>query len=137
MTYCTHSEKETEKVGAELAKTLKKGDVVAFFGDLGAGKTTFVRGVASVLAPSANVQSPTFTVMLQYENGVPLHHFDMYRISGYEDLYGTGFFDYVGGDGITLIEWSENIESMLPAGYIRVEIKKGDGENVRTINITR
>ncbi len=136
MKYITHNEKETENVGAQLAKTLKRGDIVAFYGDLGAGKTTFVRGIASVLSPSAYVQSPTFTVMIEYDSEIPLYHFDMYRIDGYEELYGIGFFDYAGGDGIALIEWSENIENELPRSIVKVDIRKGEGENEREITIT-
>ncbi len=137
MKYITRSEKETENIGAQFAKTLKRGDIVAFYGDLGAGKTTFVRGVASVLAPNSYVQSPTFTVMIEYEGEqIPLYHFDMYRISGYEELYGIGFFDYAGGDGIAFIEWSENIEEDLPKDIIKVDIRKGENENEREITIT-
>ena len=135
MKYITRSAKETEKVGAEFAKLLKRGDTVAFYGDLGAGKTTFVRGIAGVLSPNADVHSPTFTVMLEYDSEIPIYHFDMYRIGGYEELYGIGFFDYVGGDGIALIEWSENIEEDLPDNCITVEIRKGAEDDEREITI--
>ena len=85
---------ETETVGAEFAKTLKAGDFVAMFGDLGAGKTAFVRGAMKVLSEGARVQSPTYTIVNEYPARIPVYHFDMYRIESWEDLYSCGFFDY-------------------------------------------
>lgn len=132
-TITSHHVAETEKIGAEFAKTLRAGDVVAYRGGLGAGKTAFTRGIASVLAPDAEVASPTFTIAHEYEGEVPIFHFDMYRISGYDDLYNIAFFDYLERGGIVLIEWSENIEDLLPEDRILVQIE-GEGET-RTITI--
>lgn len=126
--YNTSTPKETETVGAELAKQLKAGDFVALFGDLGAGKTAFVRGLASVISPDSLVQSPTFTILIEYPGKIPLFHFDMYRIDGYEDLYNIGFFDYIESNGITVVEWSENITFALPEHYKKVTINKIDSD---------
>jgi len=124
---------ETELVGAELAKyVLKNGfDYVAMYGDLGAGKTAFTRGFASVIAPDADVCSPTYTIVNEYEGRVPLYHFDMYRIEDEDSLESIGFYDYL-GRGIIITEWSENVPYALPDRYIKVEIQKL-GENERKI----
>ena len=114
---------ETELVGAELANyVLKNGfDYVAMYGDLGAGKTAFTRGFASVIAPDADVCSPTYTIVNEYEGRVPLFHFDMYRIESEDSLESIGFYDYL-GRGIIITEWSENVPYALPDRYIKVEI---------------
>lgn len=133
-TFYTSAPEETEQLGAALAKELHAGDVVALYGDLGAGKTAFVRGMASVLAPDAEVSSPTFTIAHEYDGDIPLFHFDMYRINGYDDLYNIAFFDYLDRGGILVIEWSENIAFALPEDTVSVRIeKKPDG---RCITIT-
>ena len=113
---------QTEEIGENLGKKLKKGDVVAFFGELGAGKTAMVRGIARAFGCEDQVSSPTFALVHEYTGTQPLFHFDMYRIESFEDLYSTGFFDYL-GRGIMLIEWSENIVSHLPENSIKVTIK--------------
>jgi len=115
----------TEAVGAELAKyVLANGfDYVAMYGDLGAGKTAFTRGFASVIAPDADVCSPTYTIVNEYEGRVPLFHFDMYRIEDEDSLESIGFYDYL-GRGIIITEWSENVPRALPDRYIKVEITK-------------
>ena len=124
---------ETELVGAELAKyVLENGfDYVAMYGDLGAGKTAFTRGFASVIAPDADVCSPTYTIVNEYEGVKPLFHFDMYRIESEDSLESIGFYDYL-GRGIIITEWSENVPYALPDRYIKVEILKL-GENERKI----
>ncbi len=100
---------------------------VALYGDLGVGKTAFVRGFASVLAPAAPVRSPTFSLVNEYRGiTAPLFHFDMYRITGEDDLYSIGYDDYLMRDGFCLVEWSENIEDALPPRHLRVEIIKDD-----------
>jgi len=126
----------TEEAGFEFAKELKKGDVVALFGDLGAGKTSFVRGIAKAITPDADVTSPTFTIMQEYEGNPPIYHFDMYRIDSFEDLYNTGFFDYMESGGICIIEWSEKILYALE-NYIKVTIEKTNKENERIIKIEK
>ncbi len=116
---------ETELVGAELANYVlsSKEEFVALYGDLGAGKTAFTRGFASVIAPGENVCSPTYTIVNEYEGRVPLFHFDMYRIENEDALDSIGFYDYF-GRGVIITEWSENIPYALPERYIKVEIEK-------------
>lgn len=105
-------------------------------GDLGAGKTAFVRGMAKYLCPKARVQSPTYTIVNSYGGKIPLYHFDMYRIDGEESLYSTGFFDYLDAGGICAVEWSEKIEDFLPDDCYTVTIEK-TGEETREITISR
>ena len=135
MEYITNSPAETEALGKELAKELKCGDFVAMFGDLGVGKTAFVRGVASVLCPGVRVQSPTYTIVNAYRGKIPLYHFDMYRIDSEEALYSCGFFDYL-DSGICIAEWCENITDFIPEGARRVTISKiADSPDSRRIEI--
>ena len=127
----TASVTETEAVGARLAEAMLKQTelppFVALYGDLGVGKTAFVRGFASVIAPGALVRSPTFALVNEYRGKEKqLFHFDMYRITGEDDLYSIGYDDYLARDGIALVEWSENIPFALPDHYLRVEIVKND-----------
>ena len=98
--FFTHSPEQTEQVAAEFARCLRPGDVVAFTGGMGMGKTCFVRGLASVLCPQSGVSSPTFSLVNEYGGDTPLYHFDMYRVTSLDDLYSTGFFDYLGTDAI-------------------------------------
>ena len=109
--YISHSPEQTEQIAAEFASTLKSGDVIAYKGPMGAGKTAFTRGLCRGLGLDDPVSSPTFALVHQYGNGEhALYHFDMYRVESYEDLYSTGFFDYLDYGGILAIEWSENID---------------------------
>lgn len=133
----SHSPADTEHAGEQLAKALHPRDVVAFFGDLGAGKTQFIRGLAQGLGITEPVSSPTFALVHAYRGRIPLYHFDMYRITSWADLESTGFFDYLDTGGICAIEWSENIENALPPNTIRVSIKPGEQPNDRRISITR
>lgn len=135
-TYISHSEAETESIGEKFAKDLPDGTVIAMYGDLGAGKTAFVRGLAEVLTPGAPVCSPTYTVVNEYrgKSGRRLCHFDMYRIADDDDLYSIGFYDYSGC--IMAAEWCEKIPFALPDDYFRVTIRK-TGENDRKITIER
>ncbi len=133
----SHSSNETENFGSQLAKSLNSGDVVALFGDLGAGKTAFTRGLAKGIGFDGEVSSPTFELVHEYPGNIPIYHFDMYRITTWDDLYSTGFFDYLDMGGILVIEWSENIENCLPDGTIRVSITKNDNENERIITLQR
>ncbi len=128
----THSTAETEAVGEALAKELQGGQVVALFGGMGMGKTAFVRGVAKGLGIRAEVSSPTFAIVHDYGGTPPLVHFDMYRISGWEDLYTTGYYDYLDMGAILIVEWSENIEAALPPDAIRLRISAPD-ETIRMI----
>lgn len=124
MEFFTNSEQETMALGNRLARQCKAGTVVAFFGGLGMGKTAFVRGMAQVLAPSAHVSSPTFALVNDYGGNPPLVHFDMYRISGWEDLDVTGFFDYQEQGAVLAVEWSENIEAALPETAVRITFER-------------
>lgn len=136
-TIITHSANETENVGYELAQTLAIGDFVAMFGDLGVGKTAFVRGVAKFLCPGARVQSPTYTIVNEYRGKIPLFHFDMYRIDSEETLYTTGFFDYA-ESGVCIAEWCENIIDNIPKKCINIKIEKdllSNDEDKRIITI--
>ncbi len=133
----TVSVEETEMVGQELALTLDKSKpaFIAMYGDLGVGKTAFVRGLASVLAPSARVKSPTYTVVNRYDGEIiPLYHLDVYRIEDEDGLYSIGFDDYV-QNGICVVEWSENIPDSIPSDAILVSIEK-EGENFEKRKIT-
>lgn len=134
--YTSKSPEETEAIGEALAADLKPGTVVAFFGGMGMGKTVFTRGLARGLHATEAVSSPTFALVQEYGGNPPLVHFDMYRISTWDDLYSTGFFDYIDMGWILAVEWSENIENALPDGTIRVEIRKTEvDENERIITI--
>ena len=136
MEYLTKSEAETEALGARLAEQLEPGGVVAFTGDLGAGKTAFTRGLARGLGITERVTSPTFTIVNEYEGGrLPLFHFDMYRLGSSEELFGIGWEDYLARGGVCAVEWSENVEDALEEDAVRVDIRRGDGEDWRVIAI--
>ncbi|MBQ1278796.1 MAG: tRNA (adenosine(37)-N6)-threonylcarbamoyltransferase complex ATPase subunit type 1 TsaE [Clostridia bacterium] len=136
LTFNSKSPKDTESFAEGLSKRLTGGEVIAFSGDLGMGKTCFVRGLARGLGFSGDVTSPTFAIINEYSGGrLPLYHFDMYRISGWDDLYSTGYFEYCEAGGVCAIEWSENIEAALPDDVIRIEIRK-NGDTDRTITVT-
>ncbi len=118
----TNTEEETEALGERLAKCLRAGAVVALYGDLGAGKTAFVRGMARGLDIRESVTSPTFTIVNEYPGDPALFHFDMYRLKNAEELYGIGWEDYLDRNGICVTEWSERIEEALPPDAVRVRI---------------
>lgn len=122
--YVIQSEKETLDIARLFAKTLKKSDVVAFYGALGAGKTTFIRGIIqSLTTPDVDVPSPTFTLVQTYDAArFPIHHFDMYRLKNETEAYELGIEDAF-ADGVSLIEWPERVASLLPRRHIRVEIQ--------------
>lgn len=124
MIFETHSVGETEAVGARLAKALDRGGVVAMFGGLGMGKTAFVRGMAAGRGLDAEVSSPTFALVQDYGGTPPLVHFDMYRIETWDDLYATGFFDYIDMGAIMAVEWSEQIENALPKDVVHVTFER-------------
>ena len=123
--YISNSPKETEDIAVSLSKTLKGGEVIAFRGGLGMGKTCFIRGLAKGLCYKGDVTSPTFALINEYLGGrLNLYHFDMYRISTWEELYSSGFFEYIEENGVVAAEWSENIENALPPNTVYVEIKE-------------
>ena len=134
MEYVSNSPAETEALGAALAGRLKPGAVVAFSGDLGAGKTAFVRGMARGLGIPERVTSPTFTIVNEYEGGrLPLFHFDMYRLSSSDELFDIGWEDYLVRGGVCAVEWSENVSDALEGDCIRVDIRRGAHDNQRLI----
>ena len=136
MEYCSNSVAETESLGEELARRLEPGAVVAFSGDLGAGKTAFVRGMARGLGIGERVTSPTFTIVNEYEGGrLPLFHFDMYRLGSADELFDIGWEDYLARGGVCAVEWSENVEDALEEDTIRVDIRRGDTDQQRRISI--
>lgn len=136
--YESDNVEETRRIAENLAKELLPGDVIAYRGGLGAGKTAFTRGLAAGLGiDCGEVSSPTFSLLNIYEGGdVTLYHFDMYRVTGYDSLYSTGFFDYLApdGPGVLAIEWSENIADELPEGAIFITLTV-TGEDGRKIQI--
>jgi tRNA threonylcarbamoyladenosine biosynthesis protein TsaE len=133
--FITASPAETEALGERLAFKLKGGDVVALFGGMGMGKTALTRGIARGLGVAEGVSSPTFALVHEYDGRLPVYHFDMYRVTGWEDLYSTGFFDYLESGGVLVVEWSENIENALPENAVRITLAPGDSENQREISV--
>jgi len=135
MEFITNSPVETEKVGEALAKVLLPGAVIAYRGDLGAGKTAFTRGLARGLGCTEQVTSPTYTIVNEYLSGkIPLFHFDMYRLHSADDLFDIGWDDYLDRQGVCAVEWSENVEDALEAAIV-VTIEKL-GEDARRITVT-
>ena len=137
MQITTHSADETQALGQKLASRLAPGDVIAYFGDLGAGKTAFTRGLAQGLSITDPVTSPTYTIVNEYLSGrIPLFHFDMYRLSSSDELFDIGWEDYLSRGGVCAVEWSENVEDALQDA-IRVTIEKdADEPDTRHITIT-
>ena len=134
--YLTNGEEETEELGCHLGHVLEPGTVIAYTGDLGAGKTAFTRGLARGLGIPDRVTSPTFTIVNEYEGGrLPLFHFDMYRLGSSEELFDIGWEDSLARGGVCAVEWSENVEDALDDDTIRVEIRRGEQENQRRITI--
>ncbi len=122
--YITNSERETEEIGRRFAEKLPGGTVVAMYGDLGAGKTAFVRGMARGLGLTCRVSSPTFTIVNEYLGDRELIHFDMYRLSGADELFNIGWEDYLNRGAVCAVEWSENVEDAFFGDEIRVTIEK-------------
>ena len=136
MQYVSNSEEETEALGVRMADELKAGAVIAFTGDLGAGKTAFTRGLARGLGVGGRVTSPTFTIVNEYEGGrLPLFHFDMYRLGSSDELFDIGWEDYLNRGGVCAVEWSENVSDALEEDAISVEICRGESDNQRIITI--
>ena len=137
MQFVSHSTQETEQFGEEVAKSLRGGDVLAFTGSLGMGKTAFTRGLARGLGCRGRVTSPTFTIVNEYDGKTPLFHFDMYRLSSSDELFDIGWDDYLARGGVCAVEWSERVSDALPDDTIYVDIARGEeDENTRTITVT-
>ena len=137
MHFVSHSTQETEQFGEEVAKSLRGGDVLAFTGSLGMGKTAFTRGLARGLGCRGRVTSPTFTIVNEYDGKTPLFHFDMYRLGSSDELFDIGWDDYLARGGVCAVEWSERVSDALPDDTIYVDIARGEeDENTRTITVT-
>ena len=133
--FLSKSPEETEEFARSFAVSLKGGEVIAFRGNLGAGKTCFTRGLADGLGFKGNVTSPTFALINEYLGGrLNIFHFDMYRISSWDELYSSGFFEYCEQGGVVVAEWSENIENALPDNTIYIDIEN-NGETERKISV--
>lgn len=137
MQIITHSAAETEAFGAHLAAQLRAGDVIAYRGDLGAGKTALTRGIAAGLGITDRVTSPTYTIVNEYPSGrLPLFHFDMYRLSSADELFDIGWEDYLTRGGVCAVEWSENVEDALENPIV-IDIRRDtQDENTRLITVT-
>lgn len=131
----TKNYEETVALAEKFGKQVKKGTVIAFYGGLGMGKTAFTTGVAKGMGLECDVSSPTFAIVNVYGKNSELCHFDMYRVSSWDDLYSTGFFDYMDMGSVLCVEWSENIENALPDNTVRVTIEKGEGDDDRIITV--
>lgn len=125
---------DTERIGEQIAKKLCGNEIIALFGGLGMGKTAFTRGLCRGLGVNDGVSSPTFALVNEYHGKHNIYHFDMYRVTSWDDLYSTGFFDYL-DKGILVIEWSENIEGALPENAIRINISMGNSDDERIFEI--
>ena len=132
--YISHSERETEELGARLSSVLPGGSVVAMYGDLGAGKTAFVRGMARGMGLDCRVSSPTFTIVNEYLGARDLIHFDMYRLSGADELFDIGWEDYLSRGAVCAVEWSENVQDAFFGDEMKVTIEKLS-DNTRKITI--
>ena len=140
MTFESNSDTDTRQFAKDLGKKAKAGQVYALIGDLGVGKTVFTQGFAEGLEISEWINSPTFTIVQEYVDGrVPFYHFDVYRIGDPEEMYEVGFDDYVYGEGVSLIEWANRIEEILPEDVITVRIDKDldKGFDYRRIEIDK
>ena len=133
--FISDSVSDTEAIAEKLGNKLQSGNVVAYFGGLGMGKTAFTRGLAKGMGITADVASPTFAIVNDYGGTPPLVHFDMYKVESWDDLYSSGFFDYLDMGAVLAVEWSENIENALPDDTIRISIEKGESDNQRIITI--
>ena len=135
--YITNSAQQTEQLGEKLGQILMPGTVLAYTGDLGAGKTAFTRGLARGLEIPERITSPTFTIVNEYEGGrLPLFHFDMYRLGSSDELFDIGWEDYLVRGGVCAVEWSENVDDVLDSDTIRVDIRRGESDDQRRIIIT-
>jgi tRNA threonylcarbamoyladenosine biosynthesis protein TsaE len=130
----TKNTEETYKLGIDISRMLKVGDVINLNGDLGAGKTYFTKGIAKGLGIDDYITSPTFTIVNEYEGRIPLYHFDVYRINDIREMYETGFDEYIYGHGISVIEWGDIISDIIPDYAIKINIRRLD-ENTREIEI--
>ena len=134
--FFSKSENDTALIASEFSSVLRGGDVVAFRGGMGMGKTVFVRNCVKALGIDADVSSPTFSIVNDYGGDINVYHFDMYRVESWDSLYSTGFFDYMNDRSILFIEWSENIENVLPENTIYIDFSLGETATERKIEIS-
>lgn len=131
------SEEDTKKTGMEIGRRVKAGTVIALSGDLGSGKTTLTKAVAEGLGVKEVITSPTFNIVKQYESGrLPLYHFDVYRIGDVDEMYELGYEEYFFGSGVSVVEWADLIEDIIPADAVRIEIVYGEKEGERIYKCT-
>lgn len=136
LNFVTNSAEETVALGKKIGLLLSGNEVVAMFGGMGMGKTAFTHGLAEGLGiDPKQVNSPTFALVHEYSGNHTLYHFDMYRIESWDDLYSTGFFDYLDFGGVLAVEWSENIENALPENTIKIHFEKGENDFQRIITV--
>lgn len=122
----SYSYEDTHKIAGEIADALKGGEFIAMYGDLGAGKTAFVQGLAKALGINNHITSPTFTIVNEYEGRLPLYHFDVYRIADPDEMYEIGYDEYIYSDGVCVVEWAELIEDLFPDKYYKITILKDE-----------
>ncbi len=135
--FTSESLAETEAIAAKIAERLKNGGFLALYGGMGAGKTAFVRGLVKAICPECLelVHSPTFAIVNEYRgNGIDIFHFDLYRLTDEDDLYSTGFYDYIEQGGITVTEWSELFEDAIPENALKLKIEHA-GDNKRRFTL--
>ena len=137
MTYQTHNEKDTMAFASRLSAMLRAGDTVLLTGELGAGKSVLARGIARGFGVEGPMPSPTFTLMIPYtgEKGAKVYHYDLYRLSDPDEYYAAGLDEFIGGDGVALVEWPQMAE-LEPESALRVDIRRGDDDELRVIGIT-
>ena len=139
MEIISNSEKETIELGKRIASKLEKGMVIVLTGDLGSGKTKLTEGILTYFGLENEISSPTFTIVNEYDSGrLKLNHFDVYRVSDPDEIYAIGFDDYIFSDSVSIIEWANYIEDILPKDFLHIYIEKDldKGENFRNIKIT-
>jgi len=123
LTIITKSSEETKKLGREISKLVQPGDLLAFYGELGTGKTCFIQGISEGLGIKDYVTSPSFTIINEYQGKIPIYHFDLFRLNDMEEIAELGYEEYFFGVGLTVVEWAEKMETLLPKNYLRIDIK--------------
>ncbi|MCK4240298.1 MAG: tRNA (adenosine(37)-N6)-threonylcarbamoyltransferase complex ATPase subunit type 1 TsaE [Candidatus Atribacteria bacterium] len=123
LTIITKSPEDTQKLGKEISKLIKPGDLLAFYGELGAGKTCLIQGISQGLEVKDYVVSPSFTIINEYKGKILVFHFDLFRLSNIEEILDLGYEEYFYGEGLTVIEWAEKIENLLPPDHLKIDIK--------------
>jgi len=126
LTIITKRPEETKKLGEEVSKLARPGDLLAFYGELGAGKTCFIQGISQQLKVKDYVTSPSFTIINEYQGKIPIYHFDLFRLNTAEEIFELGYEEYFYGEGLTVIEWAEKIEQLLPKEHLKIDIKFKD-----------